>query len=56
MVIVATSELVVVVGEVPEPVIEQVAEPSAVKAPAGNVTVKETCVPETVPASVPVIV
>jgi hypothetical protein len=51
-----TRELVVAVDEVPEPVIEQVAEPNAVNAPAGKVRVKETCVPETVPASVPVII
>jgi hypothetical protein len=43
-------ELVVVADEVPVPVTEQVAEPAAVNAPAGNVRVHETCVPETVPA------
>jgi len=47
---------VVAVDEVPEPVTEQVAGPPAtVNAPAGTFTVRETCVPETVPVSVPVI-
>jgi len=48
-------ELVVVADEVPVPVTEQVAEPAAVKAPAGNVRVHATCVPETVPDNVPLI-
>jgi hypothetical protein len=52
-VIAAASALVVAAVEVPEPAIEQVAEPIAVKAPGGIVIVQVTCVPETAPASVP---
>ena len=53
--VVTTTELVVTEGEVPVPVTEQVADPNAVNAPAGNVSVQATCDPDITPASVPPI-
>jgi hypothetical protein len=47
---VIVEETDVAVGvAVPTPVIEQVLDPRAVKAPAGTVSVSESCVPEIVP-------